>query len=66
MSAVLLRCMSPDVCRFSDAGSEDTLHALMWPAFEKRQGTKSRRRVVRRRCRGRYGDLPRGVIWEVG
>ena len=31
--------------------------ALWRPAVEKRQGTKSRRRIVRRRCRKRYGDL---------
>jgi len=35
-------------------------HTLRRPASEKRQGTKSRRRVVRRRCRGRYGDLATG------
>jgi hypothetical protein len=34
-----------------------TLHALLRPAFENRQGTKSRREVVRQQCRGRYGDL---------
>jgi hypothetical protein len=32
-------------------------HTLRRPASEKRQGTKSRRRVVRRRCRGRSVDL---------
>jgi hypothetical protein len=31
-------------------------HVLMRPAFEKRQGTKSRS-VVRWRCGRRYGDL---------
>jgi hypothetical protein len=31
--------------------------ALRRPASEKRQGTKSRGGVVRRRRRGRYGDL---------
>jgi hypothetical protein len=31
-------------------------HALMRPASEKRQGTKSRS-VVHRRCGGLYGDL---------
>jgi hypothetical protein len=30
-------------------------HALIRPASEKRQGTKSRRWVVRRRCRGLWG-----------
>ena len=33
-----------------------TLHALMRPASEKRQGTKSRS-VVHRRCGGRYREL---------
>jgi hypothetical protein len=33
--------MRPLLCRFSDAGNDETLHALMRPAFEKRQGTKS-------------------------
>ena len=32
----------------------------MRPAFEKRQGTKSRREVVRQQGRGLYGDLARG------
>jgi hypothetical protein len=50
------RCMSQPLCRFSDAGNDGTLHALMRPAFEKRQGTKSRE-SGQRRCRGRYGDL---------
>jgi hypothetical protein len=40
----------------SDAGHDETLHALMRPASEKRQGTKSREWGTRRRC-GRYGDL---------
>jgi hypothetical protein len=35
----------------------------MRPAFEKRQSTKSRRRVVRLRCRKLYGDLVTGV-WD--
>jgi hypothetical protein len=47
------------MCRFSDAGNDETLHALMRPAFEKRQGTKSRS-VVHWWCRGRYGDLAAG------
>ena len=34
-----------------------TIDALVRPAFEKRQGTKSRRELVRGQCRGRYGDL---------
>ena len=53
---VMLRRMSQEVCRFSNAGYEDAIHGLMWPAFEKRQGTKSRE-VREKRCRGRYGDL---------
>ena len=38
----LLRCMSPDLRRFSDAGTHDANHAFRRPASEKRQGTKSR------------------------
>jgi hypothetical protein len=49
----LLRC--PLLCRFSNAGYDDAIHGLMRPAFEKRQGTKSRE-VREKRCRGRYGD----------
>jgi hypothetical protein len=44
------------MCRFSDAGIHETIHALWRPAFEKRQGTKSRW-VGYWRCRGFYGDL---------
>jgi hypothetical protein len=44
------------VCRFSNAGYDNAIHGLMRPAFEKRQGTKSRE-VREKRCRGRYGDL---------
>ena len=36
----------------------------MRPASEKRQGTKSRREVVRRRCRKLYGVLVTGVSWR--
>ena len=32
------------------------IHAVMWPATEKRQGTKSRE-MVRLRCSERYGDF---------
>ena len=32
------------------------IHAVMWPATEKRQGTKSRE-IVRLRCSERYGDF---------
>ena len=35
---------------------DESMGALMRPATEKRQGTKSRW-VMQRRCRGRYGDL---------
>src|SRR5271166_3239059 len=40
--------------------------ALRRPASEKRQGTKSRREVVRRLCRGRYGDLAAGRELKAG
>src|ERR1700722_4605580 len=54
-----LQCMSPQLCRFSDAGRHDASHALGRPASEKRQGTKSRE-VEHRRCGGHYGDLAAG------
>ena len=41
-------------------------HALRRPASEKRQGTKSRRRMGRRRSRGRYGDLATGRELKAG
>ena len=41
---------------FSDAGNDGAIDALMRPASEKRQGTKSRK-VAHRGCSGRYGDL---------
>ena len=59
-------CPLPVLCRFSDAGNDDANPALRRPAAEKRQGTKSRREVVRRRCRRGavpqegYGDLVAG------
>jgi len=37
------------------AGDDEPLRALIRPASEKRQGTKSRS-VGQRRCRRRYGD----------
>ena len=46
----------PFLCRFLGRQNDVTLHALMRPAFEKRQGTKSRS-VVHRRCGGRYREL---------
>ena len=48
---------------FSDAGNDVTLHALMRPASEKRQGTKSRE-VGQRWCSERYGDLMLAPIWN--
>ena len=47
------------MCRFSDAGNDETLDALGRPASEKRQGTKSRW-VGHRRCSGLYGELALG------
>ena len=38
----LLQRKSPLLCRFSDAGNDEAIHALWRPASEKRQGTKSR------------------------
>jgi hypothetical protein len=55
--------MSPQLCRFSDAGNDDLTTALCRPASEKRQGTKSRQEIVGLRCRRRtvqqqgYGEL---------
>jgi hypothetical protein len=46
------------MCRFSDAGTHDTSHALRRPASEKRQGTKSRWGNVGE-CRN-YGDFAAG------
>ena len=40
---VLLRCIGRFLCRFSDAGNDEAIDALMRPAAEKRQGTKSRK-----------------------
>ena len=56
------------LCRFSDAGNDD-LTTRWRPASEKRQGTKSRREVVRRsaarwrRWRRHYGDLEMRLGW---
>jgi hypothetical protein len=44
------------MCRFLDAGNDETLLALRRPASKKRQGTKSRE-VGRRLSSERYGDL---------
>jgi hypothetical protein len=43
------------MCRFLGRRHDVTLHALMRPASEKRQGTKSRE-VGQRWCSERYGD----------
>ena len=52
------------MCRFLDAGNDEALGGLSWPASKKRQGTKSRE-VGHRRGSGRYGDLmaaPNSVV----
>ena len=43
------------MCRFLAAGTRNANDALRWPAAKKRQGTKSRRWVVRRQWRGLWG-----------
>ena len=43
---------------FLDAGDDETIGTLSWPASKKRQGTKSRE-VWHRLGSGRYGDLIR-------
>ena len=53
----------PLLCRFLGRRHDVTLHALMRPASEKRQGTKSRE-VGQRRCSERYGDLMLAPIWN--
>jgi len=59
---LLLAALHESGCVFSAAGHDDLTRARR-PAAEKRKGTKSRREVVRRRCRRRavpqngYGDL---------
>jgi hypothetical protein len=55
-------CSQPLMCYVQVFGRRQrrSNHALRRPASEKRQGTKSRRWVVRRRWRGRYGDLATG------
>ena len=52
----LLHRMSLVVCRFLDAGNNETLRTLSEPASKKRQGRKSRSVVLQRRG-GVYGDL---------
>jgi hypothetical protein len=51
-----LQRKSPELCRFLDAGNDETLLALRRPASKKRQGTKSRE-VGRRLSSERYGDF---------
>ena len=51
----LLRCTSPEVCWFLDAGNDETLRTLSEPASKKRQGTKSRE-VGHRLSNERYED----------
>src|SRR6516165_8210255 len=43
---------------FLDAGDDETIGTLSWPASKKRQGTKSRE-VGHRLGSGHYGDLNR-------
>ena len=53
------------LCRFSNAGYDDAIHGLMRPAFEKRQGTKSRE-VGHGLGSKRYGDLMSALSSIVG
>ena len=58
---------SPLMLWFLDAGDDETIGTLSWPASKKRQGTKSRE-VGHRLGSGRYGDLmltgePKIVRW---
>jgi hypothetical protein len=43
---------------------DEPIHALMRPAIEKRQGTKSRE-VVHLRCSGLYGDFNEALALEI-
>src|SRR5258708_228938 len=53
----LLRCMSPELCRVSDAGHRQPSNVHRRPASESRQGTNPRW-IVRRGCRALgYGEL---------
>jgi hypothetical protein len=54
----------PLLCRFLDAGNNETLHTLSDPASKKRQGTKSRA-VGQRLGSERYGDLMLAPTWMV-
>jgi hypothetical protein len=51
----LLRCISPFLCKVFGRRRRQSNHAHRRSAAEKRQGTKSRRRVVRRQGRGLWG-----------
>jgi hypothetical protein len=54
-SVFLLQCMSLFPAQVFGRRQPQNFHTLWRPAAEKRQGTKSRRRVVRRQCRGLWG-----------
>ena len=53
-----MRPRLPELCRFLGRRHDETLHALMRSASEKRQGTKSRE-IWRRLGSESYGDLRR-------
>ena len=57
--ALDLSISGPLLRRFSDAGNHDANHARGRAAFEKRQGTKSRREVVRGGAAGAMAIWPR-------
>ena len=65
-SSVIRTARTSDDRSFSDAGDDDRLCTLKRPAFEKRQGRKSRS-VVRRWFGWLYGDLAAasGLGWVV-
>ena len=56
MSTSLLQVLTAALVQVFGRRDDEAIHALMRPATEKRQGTKSRE-VGQRRCSGRYGDL---------
>ena len=60
LSTILTTAVMSAVVQVFGRRDDETIHALRRPASEKRQGTKSRRRVVLRSGRGRYGDLAMG------
>ena len=62
----LLHLLRTGLVQVFGRGRRQFDHTLRRPASEKRQGTKSRRRVGRRRCRGRYGDLATGRELKAG